>query len=367
MSYLITSLPVHGFLSDTEGGAAITVQDLPFTLTTDTVYFWENERFETTSFEFQVQDDGGTEHGGVDLSETATASIALNIPNQFSITTAGEIEGGVTLLDGNILYVASSGDGVYRLDANGTSVYTLNVNGEIKASTTITPNHTVYIASTDNNLYSFNANGISNTGWPVSLGAEATASVAVDASGTAYIGTSNGIFQAVTSDGVVSWGYNVGGAVYASAAISSNNILYIVNENGRVFAFDLSTLIPSSIVYAWVYDLNEAVHSSPALDDQGNLYITTLAGNLIKLTDTGSAAQEVWRYTVGAEISSSPIIGSDYTVFFGANDSLTYAINADGTLKWSSAELNGSITSTPALAESGTSYDRLYIGSISRV
>ena len=329
----------------------------------DTVFFWQDERFEYTSFGFKVQDDGGTDNGGIDLSENTTITIALNIPNQFSLATTGTIEGGVTVIDENILYVASSGDGVHRYDAVGNKVYTLNVDGEIKSSTTITPNHTVFITSTDYNLYSFNANGISNTGWPVSLGAEATASVAVDASGTAYIGTSNGIFQAVTSAGVVSWGHNVGGAVYASAAISQNNTLYVVNENGRVFAFDLNMLNPSNIQYLWVYDLGEAVHSSPALDDLGYLYVTTLTGNLIKLQDMGTAAQEVWRYTAGAEIYSSPVIGSDYAIYFGCNDAKAYGVNADGTLKWNSIGITGSISSSPALAESGTSYDRLYIGS----
>lgn len=363
LSYSITGLPSEGFLSDVEGGTALTAQELPFTLFSDTVYFWQNERFELTTFEFLVQDDGGVENGGIDLSESATISLALNIPFQFSLTTAGPVEGGVTMIDSNILYVASSGDGVHRYDENGNAIYTLNVDGDIKSSTTITTNHIVYIASTDNSLYSFNANGISNTGWPVSLGAEATASVAVDASGTAYIGTSNGIFQAVAATGEVSWGYNVGGAVYASAAISPNNTLYIVNENGRLFAFDLNTLIPSNIQYSWVYDLNEAVYSSPALDDLGYIYLTTLDGNLIKLEDNGTEVLEIWRYSVGAEIYSSPVIGSDYTIYYGANNSTIYGVDTDGSLKWASVSAAGALRSTPALAESGTSYDRLYIGS----
>ena len=361
--YIITSLPTEGFLSNIDGGTALTAQNLPFSLSSDTVYFSQNERFEETVFNFQVQDDGGMENGGIDISEQSTISMALAIPSRFSLVTAGAIDGGVTLIDSNIIYVASSGDGVHRYDENGNSVYTLNVDGDIKSSTTVTPDHTVYIASTDNNLYSFNANGISNTGWPVSLGAEATASVAVDAHGTAYIGTSNGIFQAVTLSGEVSWGFNVGGAVYASAAISPDNTLYIVNENGRIFAFDLNTLTPSSVQYSWVYDLNEAVYSSPALDDLGSLYITTFDGNLIKLEDTGSAAQEIWRYSIGTEILSSPVIGSDYTIYFGANDSSTYAVDVNGEEIWTSTGVMGEIKSTPALAESGTAYDRLYIGS----
>jgi len=363
LEYIIVALPTTGYLTVPGDGVPLIESDLPLTLSNNQVLFSQDERFETTTFEFQVQDDGGVENNGVNLSDVATVSLALNIPYQFSLTTAGPIEGGVTMIDSNILYVASSGDGVHRYDVNGNAIYTLNVDGDIKSSTTITTNHIVYIASTDNSLYSFNANGISNTGWPVSLGAEATASVAVDASGTAYIGTSNGIFQAVTATGEVSWGYNVGGAVYASAAISQNNTLYIVNENGRVFAFDLNSIVPSNVQYSWVYEIDEGVYSSPALDDFGNLHITTSDGNLIKIEDTGTAGQEVWRYAIGTEITSSPVIGSDYTIYFGSNDSTIYAVNSDGSLKWASAQTGGEIRSTAALVESGTSHDRLYIGS----
>ncbi len=363
LSYTITSLPTIGFLSELKSGSIIEESDIPYLMQSDSIFYVSAERFSELNFQFQVQDNGGKEHGGVDISDTGFVSLQLYIQNHFEINTSGSIEGGVTLIDSDILYVASSGDGVHRYDATGNAVYTLSVNGDIKSSTTITSDHTVYIASTDNNLYSFNANGISNTGWPVSLGAEATASVAVDAAGTAYIGTSNGIFQAVTDAGVVSWGYNVGGAVYASAAISTENVLYIVNENGRVFAFDLDTITPSSVEFAWVYDLGEGVHSSPALDDLGNLYVTTIAGNLIKLEDVGTAAQEVWQYSTGEAIYSSPIIGSDYSIYFGCNDGHTYAIDADGSLKWESSGIMGSIISSPAIAESGTNYDRLYVGS----
>jgi outer membrane protein assembly factor BamB len=301
-----------------------------------------------------------------DNTETPFSNIVSatpGLPILFELSTSGSIESGVTLLDENSLYVASSGAGVYRFDDNGNEAYKLNVNGDIKSSTTITSNHTVYIASTDNNLYSFNANGISNTGWPVSLGAEATASVAVDANGVAYIGTSNGIFQAIASNGTVEWGYNVGGAVYSSSAISSNKMLYVVNENGRVYSFNLNFLNPSAIEYSAIYELGSGVSSSPALDGLGNIYITTNDGSLVKLQDNGDSFSESWRFDTGYDIVSSPVISAQYDIYFGGQDSAIYAVDSTGQLKWR-VEIDEPIQSTGALAEFGTQYDRLFIASL---
>jgi outer membrane protein assembly factor BamB len=272
------------------------------------------------------------------------------------------IEGGITLIDNNSIYATSSGDGVYKFNEEGTNLYKLNVNGDIKSSTTITHNHMVYIASTDYNLYSFNSNGISNSGWPVSLGAEATASVALDNDNNVYIGTSNGIFQAISPAGTVLWGYNVGAPVNASSVISSSNILYVINENGRIVSFDLNTINPSQVEYEQMYELGESVMSSPALDDEGYMYVTTLEGNLIKLDVDTSSISQMWSYSVGNSIYSSPVIGSDYTIYFGSDGGKAYAINSNGTLKWEK-DLEYPVRSTAALAEFGTDNDRLYIGS----
>lgn|GEM_PF-5237812 len=361
LTYQINTLPNSGYLTETIDGPSIISDQLPYVLNRDKVYYTQTNRFEKDTFQIQVNDDGGTENGGIDVSDPQTVTISLNIPSNFSVKTNGPIEGGVTIINDNAIYTAASEDGVYRLNSEGNIVYTLNVNGNIKSSTTITPDHKVYIASTDYNLYSFNANGLNNTGWPVSLGAQATASVATDNYGNVYIGTSNGIFQAISPAGSVLWGYNVGAAVYASSAISIDNILFVINENGRIFAIDLNNINPDYVQYEWLYELGEQVISSPALDNQGNIYITTLTGNLYKLFAGSEQAEYVWNHSVSAPISSSPIIGSDYTAYFGSENGYFYAINQNGDLKWE-RNLNNPIQSTAALAEFGIDNDRLYIG-----
>lgn len=364
LTTLITTLPSLGGLSLAIDGASLTTGELPAAVDNNRVYYIPPEsRFVSTTFSYQVIDDGGTDNGGVDTSDHHMVSLDLEVSEIFSLSTGGPIEGGVTLIDNSTIYAAASGDNVYRFDNSGSIEYTLNVNGDIKSSTTLTSDHTVYIASTDNNLYSFNSNGVSNPNWPLALGAQATASVAMDADRNIYIGTQNGIFQAVSPGGDIIWSYNVGAAVYASAAISVENILYIINNNGRLFAFDLNILDPTNIQYLWRMEVAGNVTSSPALDDSGHVYLTTTDGRLVKILDDGVAGEIVWEYDSGSPIESSPVIGSDYTVYFGCDNGKVYAVDITGNLKWEQTT-NGPVKSTAALVEAVTEANsRLYIGS----
>ena len=363
LSFMISSLPGFGGISLSAEGPALTSGELPAQSEDSQVYFIPSlDRFDSTEFYYQVIDDGGTQNGGEDTSDPSMVALILEVAAAFTLDTSGPIEGGVALIESNILYAPASGDLVYRFDDAGIIEYTLNVNGDIKSSTTITPDHTVYIASTDNNLYSFNANGVSNPNWPLALGAEATASVAMDANRNVYIGTQNGIFQAVSPDGDVMWGYNVGGAVYASAAISLDNTLYIVNHNGRLYAFDLSTLDPANVQYKWRIETGGNITSSPALDDSSHVYLTTLDGRLLKVLDESTTGTIVWELNIGSPIESSPIIDSEYTIYLGCDDGKVYAVDRTGSFKWEQTT-GGAVKSSAALVEEGTETDRLYIGS----
>ncbi len=62
-----------------------------------------------------------------------------------------------------------------------------------------------------------------------------------------------------------------------------------------------------------------------------------------------------WKFPTGERIQSSPVLGSDGTVYIGSHDSNLYAINPDGTEKWRfGAKMR--IDSTAALAPDDTIY-----------
>jgi outer membrane protein assembly factor BamB len=73
-----------------------------------------------------------------------------------------------------------------------------------------------------------------------------------------------------------------------------------------------------------------------------------------------------WTFEAGGGIESSPAIGEDGTIYFGAHDNRLYAVNPNGTLKWSfyvgkplygdKFDVYKGILSSPAVAKDGTIY-----------
>ena len=93
------------------------------------------------------------------------------------------------------------------------------------------------------------------------------------------------------------------------------------------------------------------------------MYVTTTAGKLIKLQYLKGEAgpTKIWEFAADTIITSSPIIGSNHEIYFGTHSGMIYSVNADGTQKWTYNAYTP-VLSTGALAEYGTSMDRLFIG-----
>ena len=85
----------------------------------------------------------------------------------------------------------------------------------------------------------------------------------------------------------------------------------------------------------------------------------------MRATPAGAAARrprrrrsELWSVDVDGVVAGSPTIGPDGTIYVASHDGALYAIDADGTVKWTFTTGDRS-WSTPAVAEDGT----IYVGS----
>ena len=74
------------------------------------------------------------------------------------------------------------------------------------------------------------------------------------------------------------------------------------------------------------------MRSSPAIGADGTVYVGSWDDNLYAINMDGSLK---WSYATGDEVWSSPAIGADGTVYFGCFDGCLHAVNPDGTAKWS--------------------------------
>jgi hypothetical protein len=103
------------------------------------------------------------------------------------------------------------------------------------------------------------------------------------------------------------------------------------------------------------------IRSSPAIGADGTIYVGSFDDNLYAINADGS---QKWSFTTGSYVESCPVIGADGTIYVGSFDDNLYAVNPDGSQKWSFT--TGSyVGSSPAIGADGTIYagscdDKLY-------
>ncbi|MCO6459754.1 MAG: hypothetical protein J5I93_31060, partial [Pirellulaceae bacterium] len=129
LTFTLTSLPQTGTLSESPGGPAITLGDLPRVLSGPTVYFRPAlDDVTTQTFSVIARDDGGIDNGGIDTSLPGTVTVRIlplndrPIANPQTVTAFEDIELAVTLTgdDGDDDQVQSLSFQITTLPATGT-------------------------------------------------------------------------------------------------------------------------------------------------------------------------------------------------------------------------------------------------------
>jgi outer membrane protein assembly factor BamB len=99
------------------------------------------------------------------------------------------------------------------------------------------------------------------------------------------------------------------------------------------------------------------LRSSPAIATDGTVYIGTDYHYLFAINPDGTQRWSCF-ITFSSKIRSSPAIGADGIIYVGCDDNKLYAVNPDGSVKWS-YDTGGKIESSPAIGIDGT----VYVGS----
>jgi outer membrane protein assembly factor BamB len=140
----------------------------------------------------------------------------------------------------------------------------------------------------------------------------------------------------------------------SSATCPSSLWQYFEEGYRPVEAFDL----PPEGTQAWVYPssggLSGGVYSSPAVGPDGTIYFGTSFTDK-KLYAVNPDGTFKWSHPGLASFYCSPALGSDGTIYVGNYDSLLYALNPDGSCRWT-YDTSGEIFSSPAVGPDGTIY-----------
>jgi len=110
------------------------------------------------------------------------------------------------------------------------------------------------------------------------------------------------------------------------------------------------------------------ITSSPAIGADGTVYVGSTDSNLYAIHPDGTQA---WAFPTGNKITSSPAIGADGTIYVGSTDNYLYAISPSGSRNWR-FQTGNAIDAPPTIGADGTIYvgstdDNLYAVSSSGV
>jgi outer membrane protein assembly factor BamB len=255
---------------------------------------------------------------------------------------------------------------------------------ELIASPLIAPNGTIYVMSTDGHLYGVNQTGAIISTLQVGFGG-AGCGLARGPNGMIYITEDDDVnvyavdTTANNGQGAVVWSLDVppaigrGQFIDCAPTVGADGTIFFYISDPPSIANSHSTLVAVTDegcrgAVKWTADLgllkeeDNDFHTTLALDNAGRIYAPYGAGSigLIALNITnGQAVPNFWPFITPtrASIQSSPTIGTNGTIFFGANDGVFYALNPDATLKWSfDTTTHIPISSTAAYGVDGSLY-----------
>ncbi len=177
----------------------------------------------------------------------------------------GVISSAALTGDGSIYFVA--GDDLHALNADGTLRWRTGVGGSgvdspVYSSPAVAADGTLYVGSTFSGFHAINTDGTRR--WTYGSGQTFLASPVIDPGGNVLIGSSG--VSSLTSAVALNWTAPIGG-VLATAAMAADGRAYIGTREGTFVA------IESDGAVAWQVDLGTPITSSAAIGADGLVYV----------------------------------------------------------------------------------------------
>jgi outer membrane protein assembly factor BamB len=223
----------------------------------------------------------------------------------------------------------------------------------ITCAPAVGPNGTVYVGSDDGVFYAFNADGSSQWTYFADDPFD-TSAAAIAGDGTVYAASSSGgPIYAFTSGGTLKWSMTLPGSaiVNGPAALGSvsaaDDTLYVKAQDGNLYAINTSS---GSV--KWTFPVPGISYAAPSVGSDGTVYIG--ADNSVFYAVSPYGTQE-WTFTADASIYTTPAIDGSGNLYFGTLGGTFYSLGRSGTLRWS-FKANNSISSSPALGTNGMVY-----------
>lgn len=252
----------------------------------------------------------------------------------------------------------------------GSQKWSQATGGPVEGSPAIGPTGTIYTTSRDGLLYAMDP-GTGSITWTLNLqntSGDVTTSPTIGPDGTIYVCAtdgSTGSLYAINPDGSFKWPapFTLGAAFddtetsVSTPAVGDDGTIYVTGDDYDpvLFAVNPDGTLKWSLPNNG-YDFGDA-ESSPVIGSDCTIYFMTEEEGLFAVSKTG---QVQWTFPLPASdfFNSALSVGPDDTIYVGSSDNNLYAINPDGTQKWV-FPTGGAVKSSPAIGSDGT----IYVGS----
>ena len=297
------------------------------------------------------------------------------------------------------VYAGSTNGNVYAYDiSNSNVVLTVNLSDTNLSPIAINNDKRIYLTS-QKALHSIDiSNAFLEWSYPIDPTGASVSNNSIpiiDASNNIFFGTrSNYLYSINGAQRLFNWRYGVGGAIQGMPVIGDNNNIYVGANNGLFYDFSgNSNVLPTTTAIVPMYMLNvrhtnlsayygPTIATIPAIYWQkpfvsGNLFVSPS----IAISSTGAlylGSNDGYVYSLNAvdgslnwltrvnntdrvpfnspnSMYTTPVIGPDSTIYIGSNEGYLYALNPNGTLKWS-YQAGYPLQSSPIMDGSGSLY-----------
>jgi outer membrane protein assembly factor BamB len=293
----------------------------------------------------------GALNGGLGLGKGAKGTLA------WSFTPLGYPNTGITVGPDGVCYFETAGGYQCAYNPDGSQKWVTKISSGSTANTgsnaAVGPDGTIYV--NDTTLSAYTPDG--GVKWKSQYGGGANQQPVIGSDGTIYVGTyfeTSGL-AAINPDGTLKWAFSGVGAASSSPAIGPDGTIYVACSDNKLHA------ISPSGTELWAFTMGLTLSGSkPALGSDGTIYITTGANqqgssaNIAGFYAVNPDGTSKWSYSVPNTIISSETLGADGTIYIGTNYGNLFALNSDGSTKWQ-ADFGATIWSI-MIDPSGTVY-----------
>jgi len=203
--------------------------------------------------------------------------------------------------------------------------------------------------------------------WSFRTAASLLSTPVIDAAGIAYIGSNDRTFYAVEAGGAERWRFRTSGAIDSAAALLKPNGTGIPtavfgSSDGHLYRLDTRPGIQDPATrQAWAFDAsqvaayNNRFEGGVTVGHDGTLYAANSNANDYAINHDGSLR---WTHETTGGNWSAGAFGGDGTIFWTSSDGYVRAVNPDGSEKWAKRTW-GAVAASAAIGSDGT----VYVGS----